>query len=67
MIACKAFPKINFIGLIFVFERKESDCIIIEIPLKDIIEEINASEMGVMFTERSFAPLVISTMPDITL
>ena len=56
----------NFIGFMFVCERKESDCIIIEIPLKEIIAEIKERESGVMLEDSIFTPFVISMMPDIT-
>ena len=56
----------NFIDFIFVCERKESDCIIIEMPLKEIIDEMKARESGVMLEDNVLTPFVISIMPDIT-
>jgi len=41
IIACKNFPNINLCGLICVADRKESDCIIIDNPLKEITKQIN--------------------------
>ena len=57
----------NFGGLMFVLERKESDCIIIEKPLNAIIADINERDKGETAIDKRFAPFVISIMPDITL
>ena len=64
---CKSLPKMKKIGFMFVLDKKERDCIIIENPLNDMIEEIKDKERGVMFLDNCFTPFVISTMPDITL
>lgn len=63
--AWNILASINFKALIGHLFKKDSDCIIIEKPLKAIIKEINETESGVMLFDRKFAPLVISIMPDI--
>ena len=56
----------NFIEFIFVFERKDKDCIMMEKPLKEIIADINDRDRGEYELDNNFIPFVISTMPDIT-
>jgi len=55
----------NLPFLIGVEERKVSDCIIIEIPLKLMIKLIRLTDLIERVDESTFAPLVISIMPDI--
>ena len=63
--ACSSLPRTNLPFLMSVSAKKESDCMIMEMPLKPMTKPISASESGVWTEESAFAPFVISTMPDI--
>ena len=57
------FDKMKLCAFIFAVFKNESDCIIIEIPLKEISPQI-AGMFGVFKSESSFTPLVTSIKPN---
>ena len=57
------FDKMKLCAFIFAVFKKESDCIIIEIPLNEISPQIIGMFGGDKF-DNSFAPLVTSSVPN---
>lgn len=65
IIACNSFPNMNLCAFIGVEDRKESDCIIMDNPLKEIKKHIKEMFWGESVVDKILQPLVISIMPDI--
>lgn len=57
------FDKMKLCAFIFAVFKKESDCIIIEIPLNEISPQMIGMFGGVKL-DNSFAPLVTSSVPN---
>ncbi len=60
---CTHFEIIKLCAFILAFFKKDKDCIIIEIPLKEISPQIIGA-VEVDIKESSFEPLVTSKMPN---
>ena len=62
-IICTHFDKTKLCAFIFAVFKKDKDCIIIEIPLKEISAQI-AEALVSCNMESSFAPRVTSMIPN---